>query len=69
MPKASMYKNNCLEFWKNQIRLPRQLLGMKSVTQPATVQIFSNQKFRLGVLTLNSGHHPTTSGRIDNINH
>lgn len=69
MPETSMHKDNCLVFWKNQIWLPRQLFGMKSKAKTSTMQIFSNQKFWLGILALNAGHHPAACRFINDINH
>ncbi len=69
MPETSMHKDHCLVFRENQIWFSRQLFSMKPEAKPSAMQVFSYQKFWLGVLALNTGHHPAASRFIDYINH
>ena len=47
MPKATVYKNNSVIFFQNNIRLSREVLNIFSVSETMRKQIFSNYFFWL----------------------
>lgn len=60
VPKATMHKNNCSVFRKNNVRLARQLLHMKSETKARSMKHRPDDYFRLGVTASYSRHVPAT---------
>lgn len=58
MPETTMDEYYCTVFGKNHIRLARQALDMKAVSKSHAVQIQSQEKFRPGILALDTNCHP-----------
>ena len=56
MPKASIHKNNCLIFWKNDIRFSWKPSIVFSVTKTLSEQISSDQFLRSCVFATDVGH-------------
>ena len=50
MPETSMYENNCIVFWKADIRFARQLFIMKPESITHAMQDTSNDNLRFGIL-------------------
>jgi hypothetical protein len=69
MPETAMYKDCCLPFGKDNIRLTGQLFHMEPETEASRMKRFPYGKFRFRVLTTNPAHVPRTPFRVELICH
>jgi len=60
MPKAAVHKNNLPVPRKNYVGLSRKLLVMQAEAITHAVEKLSDNYFRPGVASRNSGHDPAT---------
>ena len=56
MPKTTVYENNSIVLWEDDVRLSRKPGIVLSVTESLRKKIFSDQFFRFRVFPMNSGH-------------
>ena len=56
MPKTSVNEYDSIVFWKNNIRLPRQIFTMKPKTEAVREKEATNQDLGLCVLALDTRH-------------
>lgn len=60
MPEAAIHKNDDLPFWKHDVRLSGKILAMQPKSIAQRVQAFSDDHFRSGILSPDTGHHLAT---------
>tara|TARA_R110001592_G_scaffold99669_2_gene283802 strand:+ start:170 stop:607 length:438 start_codon:yes stop_codon:yes gene_type:complete len=62
VPETSMNENHGAAPGEYKIWLPRQVFPVQSKTEAAPVKCRSDHYFRLGVLALDTSHHPVAYG-------
>lgn len=56
MPEATVYKNDGVVFWQNDIGLSGQFPVIFPEPEPCPVQLAPDKLFRFGIATLYAGH-------------
>jgi hypothetical protein len=69
MPETTINKDDCVELWKDDVWLSRQILSMQSVSVSERVEVGSNPHLRLCILSSNSRHIATALLSCMNIRH
>ena len=64
MPETTTHLNDCLVFWQNNVRVPRQSLYMQSKTKPAPKEKRADPKFRNRVFAENTPHSSASGNLI-----
>ena len=67
MPEAAIGKDDRVIPWKDQIRLPGQLLLMKSEAEATGMQAFAQYQFGLCVASPDRSHIAAAGSRIVNV--
>jgi len=69
MPEAAMHETDSSKPTEDQVRRPRQLPVVKTVSETAHVQRASKRHLRFRILAADSGHHSRPDRLINYINH
>lgn len=69
MPEAAMHETDSSKPTEDQVRRPRQLPVVKTVSETARVQRASKRHLRFRVFAANAGHHSRPNGWINYIDH
>jgi hypothetical protein len=67
MPKTSMYKNTNFMSRQYNVRLPRQILAMKSETVTVGMKKAPDNQLRFRVFSLDTGHHSGSCGAVNDV--
>ena len=67
MPEASVNQYDRLPLRQNNVRSPGKVAIMESITKAGCMQRLAHDHFRLGITTLDAGHHSRSSCSFDYI--
>lgn len=67
MPEASVHEYNSTPAGQNDVGFPGQVPDMKAIAEAERMQPAPDGKFRLRVLSPDTGHHPASGGGWDDV--
>lgn len=67
VPETAVDEHNSFVFSENNVGPAGESLVLKAETESCRMKGFADQDFRLGILSLDAGHHPAACGLVDNV--